>query len=48
MEVRAARTDEDVAAYLETMSRIWPGTPTLEGFRHQEQTWNAWHGSRSS
>jgi GNAT superfamily N-acetyltransferase len=43
IEVRAARRDEDVAAYLETVPKIWPGSPTLEGFRHWEQTWNAHH-----
>ena len=43
IEVRAARTHEDVSTYLETVPKIWPGRPTLEGFRHQERIWNAFH-----
>ena len=44
IEIRRVVADEDVAAYLETVPKIFPGTPTLKGFRHDERTWNSWHG----
>lgn len=43
IDVRAVRSDDEVAAYLQTAPQIWPGTPTLEGFRHRERIWNAFH-----
>jgi mycothiol synthase len=43
IEVRAARTHEDVSTYLETVPKIWPGRPTLEGLFHQQRIWNAFH-----
>jgi mycothiol synthase len=43
IEVRPARSDEEAAVYLELLPQIWPGTPTLEGFRHQEQIWDSVH-----
>jgi len=43
IDVKPARTDEEVAAYLAVLPKIWPGTPTLEGFRHQERIWDSVH-----
>jgi GNAT superfamily N-acetyltransferase len=43
IEVRPARSDDEARVYLETHARVFPGTGTLEGFRHQETTWNAVH-----
>lgn len=43
IEIAAARTDEEALRYLELVPQIWPGTPTLDGFRHQEQIWDSVH-----
>jgi GNAT superfamily N-acetyltransferase len=41
IEIRPARTDDEARVYLETHARVFPGTGTLEGFRHRERTWDA-------
>ena len=43
IEVRQAQSDDEARLYLETHGRVFPGTGTLEGFRHRETTWNAVH-----
>jgi len=37
--IAPACTDAEAQAYLDTQSRVVPGEPTLEGFRHREQVW---------
>jgi GNAT superfamily N-acetyltransferase len=41
IEVRPAVSEDDIAAFLETGPKIFPGTPTLEDFRHRERTWGS-------
>ena len=43
IEIKPARSDEEVRIYLDTVPKIWPGEPTLEEFRHRERTWSALH-----
>jgi GNAT superfamily N-acetyltransferase len=43
IEVRPARSDDEARHYLQTHGRVFPGTGTLEGFRHRETTWKAVH-----
>jgi mycothiol synthase len=41
IDLRPARSDDEALLYLETHGRVFPGTGTLEGFRHRERTWDA-------
>ncbi len=41
IEVRRAISDDEIATFLKTGPKIFPGTPTLEGFRHRERTWGS-------
>lgn len=43
IEVRPANSDQEAQLHLDTHARVFPGTGTLEGFRHREATWNAVH-----
>jgi GNAT superfamily N-acetyltransferase len=42
-DVRAASSDDEARLYLETHRRVFPGTGTLEGFRHRERTSDTVH-----
>jgi GNAT superfamily N-acetyltransferase len=43
IDVRPARSDDEAQLYLDTHARVFPGTGTLEGFRHRERTWDTVH-----
>jgi mycothiol synthase len=43
IDVRPARSDDEARLYHETHGRVFPGTGTLDGFRHRERIWNAVH-----
>ena len=43
IELLVARSDEEARVHMETHARVFPGTGTLEGFRHRERTWDALH-----
>jgi mycothiol synthase len=43
IEVRPAHSDDQAQVHLDTHARVFPGTGTLEGFRHRETTWEAVH-----
>jgi GNAT superfamily N-acetyltransferase len=43
IDVHPARSDEEARLYLETHVRVFPGTGTLEAFRHRERVWDAVH-----
>ena len=43
IEVRRANSDAEAQLHLDTHARVFPGTGTLEGFRHRETTWETIH-----
>jgi ribosomal protein S18 acetylase RimI-like enzyme len=43
IDVRPARSEDEARVYLETHARVFPGTGTLDAFRHRERTWDSVH-----